>query len=90
MAKDHIHNFYNIFNCNCGPSKHYSTMGGRFHDLGICQSYSMGPSNKLNIFIYYSYIQVEFGNSGGVILLALRTGIIVHLIITPHILLFIV
>jgi hypothetical protein len=41
---------------------------GRFHDLGIWQLYSVGPSNKCKIFFYYVYIQVELRNLGGYIL----------------------
>ena len=44
---------------------------GLFYDHGICQLYYVGPMNKLGIFINYSYIPVELGNVGGVILLAL-------------------
>ena len=39
---------------------------------------SHGPLNKVRVIIYYSYIQVELGNLGGVILLALCAIIIVH------------
>jgi hypothetical protein len=38
----------------------------------------MGSSNKVRILIYYSYIQAELGNMGGVIYLALCARIIVH------------
>ena len=32
---------------------------GRFHDLGICQFYFVGLSNKVGLFIYHSYIQAD-------------------------------
>ena len=51
---------------------------GFVHNLGICQLYSMGPSNKVQIFVYYSYIQVEFGNLCRVVLRALCARNIVH------------
>ena len=38
----------------------------------------MGPHNKVIIFFYYSYIQVEVRNLGGVILLALRARVSIH------------
>ena len=38
----------------------------------------MGPLNKLGIFVYYPYIQVELGNLGGIMLRALCTTMIVH------------
>ena len=44
---------------------------GLFHDPDICQLYYVGPMNNLGIFINYSYIPVELGNEGGIILLAL-------------------
>ena len=55
-------------------ANHYSTMwvlglgfGGLGpYDLGKCQFYSMGPSNKRRIFVCCSYIQV--GNLGRVVL----------------------
>ena len=66
----------------------------RFHDHGICQLYFVGPSNKQRISVYYSYIQAELGNLGGIILPTLCTrmivptrifvGTIVYLIITIH------
>jgi hypothetical protein len=30
-----------------------------FMTLGVCQLYYVGPLNKVRIFIYYSYIQVD-------------------------------
>ena len=51
---------------------------GWFHDPRICQLYFVGPSKKLGIFIYYSYIQTKLGNLGEVVLLAPSTRIIVH------------
>ena len=51
---------------------------GWLHDLELCELYSVGPSNKVGISDYYSYIEVELENSGGIILLALCAGIIVH------------
>ena len=39
---------------------------GWFHDLAIGQLYSACPSNKPGIFVYYSYIQAELANLGGV------------------------
>ena len=51
---------------------------GGFHDLGICHLYSVGPSNNLGIFLYYSYIEVEPRNLGGVMLPALCVGVIIH------------
>ena len=56
---------------------------GRFHDLGICQLYYVGPLNKTRVFLYYSCIQVQLGNLGGVMLLALCIGIIIHPNIIP-------
>ena len=41
---------------------------GQFHDLGICHLNSISPSNKPGIFVYYSYIQAQLENLGGVIL----------------------
>ena len=47
--------------------------------FGICQLYCVGLSNKQGIFIYYySYIQGELGNLGGVILPTSCARIIVH------------
>ena len=37
-----------------------------------------GPLEQIKNFFYYPYIQAELGNLGGVILLALCTGIIFH------------
>ena len=51
---------------------------GRFHDPRICQLYSMGPSNKVGIFVDISYVQAKLGILGGVILRALCAWIIVH------------
>ena len=50
----------------------------QFHNPRLCQIYSMGPSNKLGTFIYYSYIHALLGNVGGIILLALCTRITIH------------
>ena len=36
-------------------------------------NYKCGPSNNLRTFVRYSYIQVEVGNMGGVVLLTLCT-----------------
>ena len=38
----------------------------------------VGSSNKMGIFVYYSYIQTKLGNLGGVILPTLCIGIIIH------------
>ena len=37
----------------------------------------MIPTNKVKIFIYYSYVHVKLGNLGGVLLPALCAGIII-------------
>ena len=37
----------------------------RFHDLGICQLYYVGGLNRVRIFVYYSYIQVDTWKFGG-------------------------
>jgi hypothetical protein len=39
---------------------------GRFHDPGICDICSVGPSNKVGIFVYYSYIHARIGKIWGV------------------------
>ena len=49
-----------------------------FHDLGICQLYYAGPWKNPRILVYCSYIHAKFGDLGGVVLLALCVGIIVH------------
>ena len=40
--------------------------------------YSMGPSNKVGIFVDISYVQAKLGILGGVILRALCAWITVH------------
>ena len=57
---------------------------GWFRDHGICQSYFLGPSNKVGVFIYYLYIRAELGNLGRVILLTLCAGSIAHPNNIPH------
>ena len=42
-------------------------------------NYVLWPSNKMGIFVYYSYIQAEFENLGGVVLPTLCTRIHAHL-----------
>ena len=54
---------------------------GRFHDLGVCQLYSMSLLNKVGVVFYYSYIHAELEDLGGVILPTWCAWNIVHPII---------
>ena len=49
-----------------------------FTDLGICQLYFMGPSNKVATIVYYSYIQDDTLKFGWSYTLGLLIGVIVH------------
>ena len=56
---------------------------GQFHDLGIYKlCYVPPPQDKLGLFVYYSYIHVELGNLGGVILPVLCARSVIHLMTT--------
>ena len=60
---------------------------GRFHDLGIYQLYSMGPLQQIKIHLLFIRFKPTLGNLGGVVLLALFKGTILHtgIIVRPNI-----